>query len=163
MPTLCHPGPSPRNRRRHPAAAVDEGPIRGDEWGGAPGRRSPPAPESDDRLSEMMCIDNDISVRLNIWLDEIRTAQGEEAVKAFIDRVGEWLTDTQPNRRLRLHRDHPNPDGWSYRPNPEREPRVFVPHCLCGRGESAPRTITIEGLPPFDASAARPKRPPRHG
>lgn len=110
-----------------------------------------------------MGIDNDIAARLDSWVNEIRAAQGEEAARALIGRVRSWLTDAQPNRRLTLHRDHPNPDGWSYRPDREKEPRVFVPHCLCGRGESAPRRIVIEGLPPFDAAAARPKQNRRHG
>ncbi len=109
-----------------------------------------------------MGIDTRIAAQLDIWLNEVRAAQGDAGAKVFISRVRGWLADAQPNR-LRLHRDHPNPDGWSYRPDPKREPRIFVPHCLCGRGESAPRTITIEGLPPFDASSARPKRAIRHG
>ena len=59
---------------------------------------------------------------------------------------------------MTLVRDHENADGWSYRPHPDKEPRVFVPYCLCGHGKSAPQTIVIEGLPAFDAKAARKKR-----
>ena len=61
-------------------------------------------------------------------------------------------------KRLKLYRDHENADGWSYRPDPEREPRVFVPNCLLpGHGRNAPAIIVVEGLT-FDREAARPKR-----
>ena len=104
-----------------------------------------------------MDIVGDIAARLDVRLNEIRATQGEEAAKMFINRVREWLSDTQPNR-LTLHRDHPNKDGWSYRPDPDKLSRVFVPTFLCGSMESAPRTIVIEGLPPYDAVGDRLKR-----
>ena len=120
-------------------------------------------------------IDTEIAAQLDIWLNEIRVAQGEESAKAFVGRVRSWLMQretasptgrrTQPNR-LTLYRDTWNQgaggggegNGYSYRPDPDKETRVYVLRFLCGTEKSAPRTIVIEGLPPYYAAGARPGR-----
>lgn len=120
--------------------------------------------------------DAEIGAQLDTWLNKIRVAHGEGSAKAFIGRVRSWLRNKQsgnakPNR-LTLYRDTWNQgaggggegNGYSYRPDPTKETRIYVPRFLCGSEKNAPRTIVIEGLPPYDAAGARPRRErSRHG
>ena len=99
-------------------------------------------------------------------------ARHPDALREYARRIDEWADAHLAHRnRLTLYRDTWNQgaggggegNGYSYRPDPNKVSRVYVPRFLCGSEKSAPRFIVIEGLPPYDASGNRPRRDRRIG
>ena len=94
-------------------------------------------------------------------------ARHPDALRDLARRIDDWADAhlAQSNSRLTLYRDTWNlgaggggeGNGYSYRPDPTKNSRVYVPRFLCGKRARAPRTIVIEGLPPYDAANDRPR------